>query len=256
MDRRMWEWTAPSFCSASVLHVLHFICYVGFYVAYLINLKECEPVTDSRYIFALQPVMCFHWVSQMFMSRHVRQYEEFNNLKLTLAWDYRTCNSVHVILSFVLSLPFPLSRSLGIFHWEQKLFVSFVSMDTIVDSSNEFDTCVVCMCIFAHFHASLPHTFNPFPPALSLQQPAPLDWRIWVIWTTKGLLDTGAPSANTTQLDAQMMTPKVFCGLTLGWNQCVNIAWYRNICWPVWNTVRRTNRSPMSLSKLHRYSSV
>lgn len=84
------------------------------------------------------------------------------------------------------------------------------------------------------------------PPALSLQRPAPLDWRIWVIWTTKGLLDTGAPSVNTTQLDAQMMTPKVFCGLTSGWNLCVNIAWCRNICRPVhvWT-------SPMPLLKLH-----
>lgn len=54
------------------------------------------------------------------------------------------------------------------------------------------------------------------PSPLSLKRPAPLDWRIWVIWTTKGLLDTGGLSANTTQLDAQMMTPKVFCGLTKG----------------------------------------
>lgn len=40
--------------------------------------------------------------------------------------------------------------------------MSHVSMDTIIDSSNESDTCVVCMCIFAHFlHFS--HTLNPFP---------------------------------------------------------------------------------------------
>lgn len=35
-------------------------------------------------------------------------------------------------------------------------------MDTIIDSSNEFDTCVVCMCIFAHL-LHLSHTLNPFP---------------------------------------------------------------------------------------------
>uniref|UniRef100_A0A3B4VF38 Tetratricopeptide repeat, ankyrin repeat and coiled-coil containing 1a n=1 Tax=Seriola dumerili TaxID=41447 RepID=A0A3B4VF38_SERDU len=37
-----------------------------------------------------------------------------------------------------------------------------VSMDTIIDSSSEFDTCVVCMCIFAHF-LHLSHTCDPFP---------------------------------------------------------------------------------------------
>lgn len=38
--------------------------------------------------------------------------------------------------------------------------MSHVSMETIIDSSNEFDTCVVCMCIFAHF-LHLSHTLNP-----------------------------------------------------------------------------------------------
>lgn len=40
--------------------------------------------------------------------------------------------------------------------------MSYVSMDTIIDSSSEFDTCVVCMCIFAHF-VHLSHTLKPFP---------------------------------------------------------------------------------------------
>lgn len=40
--------------------------------------------------------------------------------------------------------------------------MSHVSMDTVIDSSNEFDTCVVCMCTFAHF--LLPsHTLSLFP---------------------------------------------------------------------------------------------
>lgn len=38
--------------------------------------------------------------------------------------------------------------------------MSDVSMDTIIDSSNEFDACVLCMCIFAHF-LHLFHTLNP-----------------------------------------------------------------------------------------------
>lgn len=42
------------------------------------------------------------------------------------------------------------------------------------------------------------------------QQPAPLNWRIWVTWITRGLLDTEAPSGNTPPLRALMMTWKVF----------------------------------------------
>lgn len=49
-------------------------------------------------------------------------------------------------------------------HWAFiiELFMSRVSMDTIIDSSNESDTCVVCMCIFAHL-LHLSHTLNPLP---------------------------------------------------------------------------------------------
>uniref|UniRef100_A0A7N8Y465 Tetratricopeptide repeat, ankyrin repeat and coiled-coil containing 1a n=1 Tax=Mastacembelus armatus TaxID=205130 RepID=A0A7N8Y465_9TELE len=42
---------------------------------------------------------------------------------------------------------------------EQQLFMSDVTMDTVIDLSSEFDTCVVCMCTFAHFmHLSHSHS--------------------------------------------------------------------------------------------------
>ncbi len=135
------------------------------------------------------------------------------------------------LFSFVcLSLLSP--RELRFYHWEQQLCMPHISMDTIIDSSNEFDTYA---CVSLHISFISLTCSNHSPPALSVQQPARLGWRIWVILITKGLLDTGAPSVNTTQLDAQMRTPKVFCAWTSGWNQWVKMAWYRNISWPVWN---------------------
>ena len=108
----------------------------------------CNPVIDSWYIFALQPSTS--------LQLRARQDEIFGHFRLVLAWDFRAWDE---LLSFLL----PLSSLLKVAqHREQQLFVSHVSMDTIIDSSSEFDTCVVCMCIFAHF-LHLSHTLNPFP---------------------------------------------------------------------------------------------
>lgn len=82
-----------------------------------------------------------------------------------------------------------------------------ISMDTLFDSSNEFDTCVVYLCTFSEYLSQFPtHSLFLF---FFLQQPAPLSWRIWVIWITRGPLDTGALSVNTPPLHALMMTWKV-----------------------------------------------
>lgn len=92
------------------------------------------------------------------VSWRVRQYETFGHFRLMLAWDYRMRDE---LFSF-LFLSLLSSRALSVYHWEQQLFMSCVSMDTIIDSSNEFDTCVVCMCVFAHL-LHLSHTLYPFP---------------------------------------------------------------------------------------------
>lgn len=87
---------------------------------------------------------------------------------------------------------------------ESRNCFSHVSMDTIIDSSIRRKNLTLVWCIWP-----IAHLLSYF-----FQQPALLNLRIWVIWITKGLLDTGAPSGNTTQLDAQTMTWKVFCVFT------------------------------------------
>lgn len=117
--------------------------------------------------------------------------------------------NVRYVHSCFLRLVF--SRSLNLYLY---LFMPHISMDTVID----LHICSMQVVLFfnAHFlHVS--HTLNYFHPILSAQQQAPLDWRIWVIWTTKGLRGTGAPSESTTQLGAQAMTPKVLSGFTSGY---------------------------------------
>lgn len=146
--------------------------------------------------------------------------------RLMLAADYRACDDVFFFFPFS-SLFTPQG------HWafitESKSFSCLISpwIQWLTQARNLTHWWYLYPCTFP---ASLSHSQSV--PALSLQRRAPLDWRIWVIWTTKEPLDTGAQSANTTQLDVQMMTAKVFCGLTLGWNQSVDMVQCRNICGP------------------------
>lgn len=207
-------------CCSSVRHVLYFIYQVGFYVAHSVIRGMCVAVLLTADAFLHYSRRCVSTDYHKFWCPDVWDTSEtFGHFRLMVAWDYRMWDELFSFLFLSLLPP----RSLSIYRWEQQLFMSRVSMDTIIDSSYEFDTCVVCMCILAGLLRLSLTLLIHSPSVLSLQQPAPLAWRIWVIWTTKGLLDTGAPSANTTQLDAQMMTPKVFCGPTSGWNRCVNI---------------------------------
>lgn len=80
----------------------------------------------------------------------VRRSETFGHFRLMLAWDYTTWHE---------EFSFPLSSLLkGIEHLSLRIknCFSHVSMDTIIDSSDEFDTCVVYLCTF-------PEYLSPFP---------------------------------------------------------------------------------------------
>lgn len=86
-----------------------------------------------------------------------------------------------------------------------------ISMDTLIDSSNRIWHLCGASRTFSEYLSPFPSHcffFNLF--LYFFQQPAPLNWRIWVTWITRGLLDTEAPSGNTPPLRALMMTWKVF----------------------------------------------
>lgn len=205
IDRRMWEQTTLStlffFVSWSCLDVIHFIYHVGFHVPNLVIRRMCA---------AMSPTAAT--VGDMLVSWLVRQSETFisDSCLLEITGHKPSC----FLLLFLLP-----SRSSSVYCINENNSCLCLPSPWIQSWTRAMDLTLVWYASVSLLASCI--SLTPFIRFPRSQRPAPLDWRIWVIWTTKGLPDTGAPFANIAQLGAQMMTPKVFCLLNLQPKSCV-----------------------------------